>query len=107
MELAIAQIPEGVRFAAAILKGVRASLLASIRFVVYLSEIASRERFVGEGIAALDEGQLELGRPRDVAPEGRVEAVGARRPAHDHCGDVPVVTEWEACRCKAGFELVS
>ena len=42
MELAIAQIPEGVRFAAAILKGVRASLLPPIRFAVYVSEITSR-----------------------------------------------------------------
>ena len=58
-----AQIPEGGRFAAA-------SLSPPSRMVFEVFEIASRQRLVGEGVAAFDEGALVLGRPRGVAPEG-------------------------------------
>src|SRR4029453_9681502 len=68
-------------------------------------ERRSLERFVSEGVAAIDERSLALLRPRRVAAERRVEAVLPGRAPHDDGPDLALVAERETCRLEACVEL--
>src|SRR5215207_110546 len=65
----------------------------------------SRECSVGQRVAPGDKRVLELRRPWDLAPKGRIEAVLAGRSPDDERRYVPVVAERKPCGSETRIEL--